>query len=109
MKMNNIFRKKCETCGCVIARGEEQRVEQPSGDTFYCKEHKKPYDKIVFFMYPGGIGYRANNVPVDEDGTPVGYVKKEGVFEIDVDTISDNIKGVSVKITKSPIKKKKTK
>lgn len=83
-----------------------------SGDYWlmYCPEHKKPYTtKSLDYSIRGATYY--GKFEVEEDGTPVGYVKEEGgrtlIVDRDVlDFVKANTKSVLGSVRKRKAHKK---
>lgn len=80
------FRKptvKCETCSCLLLKGDAQRIEVVNSslayyipsELFYCKVHEKPYDSITIAVDLHKFYF--SKIAVSEDGTPIGYVKEK--------------------------------
>lgn len=89
----------CEVCKHVILKTDAQKIKHtpysgamwsiPAHMTYYCPEHKRKYDKSYV-----GYGFSLHflkEMEVEEDGTPVGYVKKDGTWG----TIPENQKGLT--------------
>lgn len=69
---------KCEECKHWIDRDDASKVKahhllSRPFDEWYCPMHKKPYDEKTTYIYPHRYYGR---VEMEEDGTPVGYIKK---------------------------------
>lgn len=37
---------KCQECGKLVARHYAQKIDWEFEDCYFCKEHKKPYEKV---------------------------------------------------------------
>lgn len=69
---------KCETCKCLLDKNDAQLIAQIGSLSklvvYYCNSHRKNYDSVILH-YPKNTYFK--ELEVDENGEPVGYVKKE--------------------------------
>lgn len=71
---------KCAECRCFLEKGDAYKVTESSGfwiygsreTKYYCLEHRKPYSRMN--VWRDGCSYYGE-IQMNEDGTPVGYVK----------------------------------
>lgn len=70
----NKVQTKCEDCGAYIEK--INKVVTDTGREFYfCGRCKKPYSRMEGGLFTHYVYTYFAEVEVDEDGTPVGYVK----------------------------------
>lgn len=66
---------ECADCGHIVSTRTVQTVYHPYGSTsVYCSIHKKPYTRVMYSMFGGGLKY-FGEVEMTADGTPIGYKK----------------------------------
>ena len=84
---------KCADCGAYIDKINPvsvddlyERAYENSGiefNLYHCNDHKKPYTKMVVPRDGRYRYYRTEDLEVEKDGSPVGYVsREEHVFEM---------------------------